>query len=334
MRRLAIGLCVTATALTLYGTGGSAYGQSGGDKPAASPPASGSAASEPAAPPAEPPAEPPAALPSSEATAAEVAGAKTPSEDPKLAGKKRWDDIAVLPRRYTLKAKRVELAPMYHFTLNNPLIRHHAVGAQVNFFLSEALWLGLEGQYYFAQQSIDSEGTYFLTGAQNKVLPAVNKLLGSAMLDFGYVPAHGKFALFNRAIVHWEGYVTLGVGFFMSEVIPVKRSDPAFRNVNAMFNVGVGSRLFLTRWLALNAFLKLYGYPDTFEPVANANYSRDPNGGCRDQLTGKMAGTQDFEDAYSACRKANGNTSLSLDVSFGLGLSFFLPPKFEYKQAR
>src|SRR5690349_4098019 len=101
MRRLAIGLCVwTATALTLSVTGNSAYGQ-----PAAAP-----AGSTEASPPAEPPGEAPAALPqSSDATAAEVAGARTPTDDVKLKGEKRWEDIAVLPRRYTLKAKRVEI---------------------------------------------------------------------------------------------------------------------------------------------------------------------------------------------------------------------------------
>ncbi len=325
MRRLAIGLCVwTATALTLSGTDRLAYARE--QQPAASPAA-------PAEKPADaPPAEAPASSPPGESATTEVSGAKTPTDGVQL--KTRWDDIAVLPRRYTLKAKRVELMPMYHFTLNNPLIRHHGFGGQLNFFLSEALWLGLEGTGYLPQQQSGSDGTYFLTGAQDKVLPAVNKLIFSALLDFGYVPAYGKFALFNRAIVHWEGYINLGVGAFMSEVIPVKRSDPTFQNISAMVKVGVGSRLFLSKFMALNAFLSLYGYPDTFEPVANVSYNRDTNGACRDYYTGKTAGTPEFEAAYASCRKANGNTTLSLDVVFGLGLSFFLPPKFEYKGPR
>jgi len=328
----------TATALTLtvdgFGTGNLAFGQQPAAPPAAAPPPAAAGSTEASPPPAEPPAEPPAALPgaSGEATAAEVASAKTPTDEVKV--KARWDDIAVLPRRYSLKARRVEITPTYFFTLNNPLIRHHAVGAQINYFLSEALWLGVEGQYYFPQQTNDSTGTYFLTGAQDKVLPAVNKLIFSALLDFGYVPAYGKFALFNRAIVHWEGYVTAGVGAFMSEVIPVKRSDPSFRNISAIFKVGVGARLFLTKWMALNSFLTLYGYPDTFEPVANVSYNRDVNGACKDYYAGKTAGTPEFESAYADCRKANGNTTLSLDVVFGLGLSFYLPPKFEYKLPR
>jgi hypothetical protein len=206
----------------------------------------------------------------------------------------------------------------------------------VNVFLSEALRLGVEGQYYFPQQSNDPTGTYFLTGAQDKVLPAVNKLVFSAMLDFGYVPAYGKFALFNRAIVHWEGYVTLGVGVFMSQVIPVKPSDPSFNNISAIFGPGIGQRLFLTRWLALNTFLKLLVYPDVFEPVGNASFNRTATGACATNhyFDGLMQGTQAFEDAYAQCRKDNGSKPFVADVVFGIGLSFFLPPKFEYKQAR
>lgn len=326
MRRLANRLCIwTATALAVCSTGRLAYGQS----QTQAPPEGGETA-----------AEPPAELPSTGATA-EVQSATTPTEAVRPQGE-RWKDILVLPRRAVLKAKRVEVVPMYHFNFNNPLIRHHGVGAQINYFLSEALWLGLEGTYYFADQSNSSTGTYFLIGVQDKVVPAVNKLIFSALLDFGYVPAQGKFALFNRKVVHWEGYVTLGVGTFMTQVIPVKRSDPAFTNVSAMFNVGLGSRLFITRWLALNAFLKMYGYPDTFEPVANAAFNRDTmppagggaGGGCASYFRGLMPGTDAFEDAYSQCRKDNGNTTLVLDVVFGIGMSFFLPPKFEYKLAR
>lgn len=317
MRRSAIRLCIwTATALAVCSTGQTALAQQ--------PPSGGEAAE---------PEEAPAALPpSSAATTAEVANAATPTEKVQAKGE-RWKDILVLPRRYVLKNRRVELMPMYQFNLNNPLMRNHGVGAQINFFLSEALWLGLEGSYYFPQQSTGSTGTYFLIGAQDKVLPAVNKLIFSAMLDFGYVPAYGKFALFNRHIMHWEGYVTAGVGTYMSEVVPVKRSDPAFKNISVMFNVGVGSRLFLTRWLALNAYLKLNGYPETFEPVANASYTRD-GAGCASYVKGQTPGTDGFESAYSDCRKENGNTTLTLDVNFGLGLSFFLPPKFEYKLPR
>jgi outer membrane beta-barrel protein len=315
MRRTAIRLCIwTATALAVCSTGSPAFGQEQKDQA----PAGGEA-------PAEPPAElPPAQSPPSPATAAEVATARTPTETVRAQGE-RWNEIVVLPRRTVLKARRVELFPVYHFNFANPLIRHHGIGAQINYFLSEALWLGIEGAYYFPEQDTGPKGTYFLIGAQDKVLPAVNKLIFSALLDFGYVPVQGKFALFNRKIVHWEGYVTAGVGTFMNEVIPVKADDPAFRNISFMFNAGFGSRLFLTRWLTLNAYLKLFGYLDTFEPVGNQAFTRTGTG-C--QAYPKT------EEGYAQCRKDNGSTTLSVDPFFGIGLSFFLPPKFEYRHPR
>ncbi len=315
MRRLAISLCIwTATALTLCSTGKPAFAQepapqTGGEEPAALPPG-----------------EQPAALPpSSGTTAAEVAAARTPTDNVVVQGE-RWKDILVLPRRPVLKSRRVELVPMYTVSFNNPLIRSHGVGAQLNYFLSEVLWLGLEGQYYFPEQSSGSTGTYFLIGAQDKVLPAVNKLVFSALLDFGYVPTYGKFALFNRTVVHWEAYVTAGVGTFMSQVIPVKLSDPSFNNLSAMVNFGVGTRLFLTKWMALNAYLKAYGHLETFEPVANSAYDR--TGSACSMKAAKS------EDDYAACRKDGGRTDFPFDVVFGIGLSFFLPPSFEYKLQR
>ena len=81
------------------------------------------------------------------------------------------------------------------------------------------------------EQMVSTEDSYYTYEYEShyKILPAINKTIFSALLDFGYVPAYGKFALFNRAIVHWEGYVSLGVGAFMSQVIPVKPSDPSFQ---------------------------------------------------------------------------------------------------------
>jgi len=265
--------------------------------------------------------------------AREVSGARTPTDDVKLRGE-RYRDILVLPRRSMLKAKRVELVPLYQFNFNSSLIRNHGVGAQINYFLSEVLWLGVEGNYYFPELSNNTTGNYFLSGAQTKVFPATNKLIFTALLDFGYAPVYGKFALFNKWVVHWESYVTLGVGAFMSEAIPFDPvNNPSFKNISAVFQVGLGNRLFLTKWLALNTFLKLYGYPDVFEPVANsAAFTRDA--GCSTYFTGLTRGTEAFENAFAQCRQDNGTRSLSLDVVFGVGLSFMLPPSFEYKQPR
>ena len=224
----------------------------------------------------------------------------------------------VLPRRTVLKAKRFELMPVYQFNFNNPLIRNHGIGIQGNYFLSEALWLGVEGNYYFNELSNNATGSYFLSASQTKVFPPTNKMIFTALLDAGYVPVYGKFALFNKAVMHWEGYVTLGVGAFMSEVVPYDPvNKPGFKTLSAVVQVGVGNRLFLTKWMALNTFLKMYLYPDRFEKIPGVS---------------RNLGESDAD--FIGRRQDEASSTLALDVVFGVGLSFFLPPSFEYRTAR
>src|SRR5262245_43367937 len=76
-------------------------------------------------------ASPPAEAPGTEAPA-EAEGAVTPSEAvPQLAPQEIW----AIPRRHTLRRKRVEFMPTYNVTINNPLIRHHGFGGAFNFYL-------------------------------------------------------------------------------------------------------------------------------------------------------------------------------------------------------
>ena len=165
-------------------------------------------------------------------------------------------------------------------------------------------------------------------------MPAVNKLVFRPCSTLAMMPAYGKVCAVQPRHRPLGGYITLGVGAFMSEVIPVKRSDPAFQNISAMVKVGVGSRLFLTKFMALNAFLSMYGYPDTFEPVANVSYNRDTTGACRITTPVRLQAPRSSRALYASCRKANGKHYALAGCSLRLGLSFYLPPKFEYKGPR
>jgi hypothetical protein len=136
-------------------------------------------------------------------------------------------------------------------------------------------------------------------------------------------PPSGKFALFNRAIVHWEGYVTLGVGAFMSQVIPVKRSDPVIQHdISAIFDIGVGSRLFLTKLAGSQRIPQAVWLPRQVRAGRQRFVQRaSVAGACKFFLAGKtVRHARAFEAAYSDCRKENGSTSIRwMYVQFGLG---------------
>src|SRR5262249_52458872 len=148
-------------------------------------------------------------------------------------------------------------------TINNNLVRHHGFGGIINFFLSETLNIGLEA-YYFQPQLLEH---YFLRGLDDRVLPSINRYRWSASADFGYVPMYGKFGLFGRWIFQWEAYVNLGVGVMQSEWIPRDPANQAATNYLAVGHVDLGTRLFLTKWLAIHVYLKDFLFADKFEPT-------------------------------------------------------------------
>jgi outer membrane beta-barrel protein len=264
---------------------------------------------QPAVPPAAPP---PAATPAPgaapEATEAEPAeGAKTEAgkaeEKPETAVS--WQDIVVVTRKTFLKMNRLELVPMVQITLNDNMIRHYGATAQLNYWLTDVLAVGIEGQK-FGHQFLEP---YDLVATAYRRLPTLNKYNFGASLNFHYVPFYAKFAVFNAGIVHWEGMITAGVGVTQSEVIPRDPQFPGWTNMLITPNVGFTTRFFLFSWLTVDLGVRDYIFVDKFEKT--------------DRMTA---------DVDSA--KANANSQLINHVMFTVGVSFWIPPSFSYTTFR
>jgi outer membrane beta-barrel protein len=257
--------------------------------------------------PGEPPAQP---TPSDEAlkpkssdvaptTPVLTTGAKRPESQ------ETWKDIVVIPRKYFLKRRRVELMPFFATTMNDNLIQHFALGGEVNYFLTDILSIGVAGMYYF-KNVLDQE---FYTRYHFHRVPSLNKYKYTATLNFAYVPIYGKFTLFNKSIMHYEVFATAGVGISGTEIIPRDyRYDPFSNNFTLTFPVGLGGRLFLTKWLAIQAAFRSYILLDKFEPTTR---------------------TDDVE-----ADKGNASTDIVNNMMFNIGFSFFLPTSFKYTTFR
>jgi outer membrane beta-barrel protein len=129
-------------------------------------------------------------------------------------------------------------------------------------------------------------------------------------LNFGYAPVYGKFAWFNKSIVHWEIYATGGVGVTETQDIPRDPASVAFKNTALTVPVGLGSRFFLFDWLTVNFALRDYILADKFEHLPNTTPT-DP-----------------------AAEKAAADSALVNNVMFYVGVGFYLPTKFQYKTPR
>jgi outer membrane beta-barrel protein len=218
-----------------------------------------------------------------------------------------WSDIVVVPRKAFLKGGRLELGPFYGQSVNDNLIRHHVFGVDLNYFLTDVIWVGLQGQYFIKQLTTQDE----LIGVQYNRTPTLNKYLYGGALNFGYVPLYGKFALFNRSIVHWEIWASAGIGATITEVIPRNPANAAlaFKNTDLTPNVGIGSRFFILDWLTVNFALRDYMLPDKFEPNPN-NPTINPT---------------------AADAKANADSAFVHNLMLYAGVGMYLPTKFTYK---
>ncbi|HXJ22135.1 MAG TPA: outer membrane beta-barrel domain-containing protein [Polyangia bacterium] len=232
----------------------------------------------------------------------DVGGAKATVKTTTLS----WNDIVVIPRKAFLKGGRLELQPFTGITINDNLIRHYVVGGDINYFLTDVFWVGLEGQYYIHQLTNEEE----LLGSEFNLAPTLNQYLYGGALNFGYVPVYGKFAFF-KSIVSWEIWASAGIGVTWTKVIARDPANDAvaFTNTDLTPNVGLGSRFFLLDWMTVNFGLRDYILPDKFEPKPNT-YST-------------------VADA-----KAHAQSALVNNVMFSVGIGIYLPTKFQYKTPR
>lgn len=216
-----------------------------------------------------------------------------------------WQDIVVVVRKPFLKQRRLELLPQWGVTMNDNIIRHFQFSGQLNYFLTDVLAIGLEGQYYVK----DLREPYDLVARQARRLPTVNKYNYGAALNFHYVPVYGKFAILDNHIIHWETFFTAGVGFTQSEVLPRDPAYEPFTNFLITPNVGASMRFFVTKFLTVNAGIRDYVFVDQFEAVGRTEVSGD-------------------------AAKENADSALINNVVFQAGISFWFPMSFEYTTFR
>ena len=90
-----------------------------------------------------------------------------------------------------------------------------------------------------------------------------------------------------------------------TEIIPRDPSNESFSNTALTFPIGVGGRLFLTRWLALQVSLRDYMMIDKFEPT-----NRGVDG---------------------AEAKSRAETRFINNLMFNVGVGIFIPFDFDYR---
>jgi outer membrane beta-barrel protein len=217
------------------------------------------------------------------------------------------EQIYAVQQLFALRVRRFELNPYWGVTLNDQFVSHNAPGLSINYYITNVLAIGVNGNYY-QPFNVDRDFNADVRRAARVGVP-LTEYQWSAALNFTYVPAYGKFAGFGDFIFHYDAYVVGGVGALSSRPIPV--IDPDERNFDwqpkLAFNAGVGLRIFFNRWFAAMLEVRDYVFNDELEA-----------------LSVNEENPADKGTWY-------GEKKITNNVQAQLGVSIFIPFSFDYR---
>jgi outer membrane beta-barrel protein len=209
---------------------------------------------------------------------------------------------------YALRYHRFEINPYFGLTMNDQFVSHDGPGLALNFYLTNVLAIGVNGNFYTNSNSAFN----FETSRAARIGEPITEYQWNANFNVSAVPVYGKFAGFGDFIFHYDFYVVGGVGAISTR--PIAVIDPDYRTFDYKpkvdFRVGGGLRIFFNRWFAAMFEVSDYIFFDDLE--------------------NPQVGT-------TAAQRADKSTWLSKDSSFTnnvqaqLGVSIFLPFSWEYR---
>jgi outer membrane beta-barrel protein len=227
-------------------------------------------------------------------------------------------EIYAVQQQYVIKAQRFEIQPYYAFTLNDQFVTHNAPGLALNYYITQVLAFGIDGNWYGGLNS-DSDFNFQNRRAARVAVP-LNNYQVRGDVNFTYVPMYGKFAGFGDFIFNYDAYLLGGVGVIRTE--PIAVIDPDNRkfdwNTFVNFNVGIGVRIFFTRWLAAVLEVRDVMFLDKIESISIAP-------GAATLPPTDPQSPQNPNTWYDQ------NTHFTNDVQLQVGISLFLPTSFEYR---
>jgi len=234
------------------------------------------------------------------------------------AKKKVRAEVYAVQQQYVIKASRFEIMPYFAFTLNDQFVSHDAPGLALNYYITQVLAVGVNGNSY---QGLNADSDFnFQNRRAARIAVPLNNYQLSGDVNFTYVPMYGKFAGFGDFIFNYDAFLEGGVGVIRTE--PIAVIDPDNRkftwNNLVNFDVGIGVRIFFTRWLAAVLEVRDIMFFDKIENLQIATGSTTlPLSSLQNPLN-----PQTWYDP---------STHFTNDVQLQVGLSLFLPTSFEYR---
>ena len=157
-----------------------------------------------------------------------------------------FSDIAVIQRRYLPKTKRFEFFLGGVTNLNDSFFVSNGLTGRLGYYFLEQ-W-GVEVQYsHFLNENRTVTDQLLNVGVNTDGLIATNSFYG---LDMKWNPVYGKYAYFNKKIIPFDLYFSLGVGI-SRPVVGNSAAGEKIRIDNAFtYRMATGQIFAMTKWFA------------------------------------------------------------------------------------
>ena len=175
--------------------------------------------------------------------------------------------IVVIQKKPFYKKKRVEFSFLAGWVPSNPFITYLPLEARIGFHLAEGFGLEIGGGLYPG-----AIGKSPIKNQINEDLKKYPHFLGVkifeqqvfyANFDMNWTPIHGKIRIAGlNWIAYWEILIQLGAGitgvynYEYTGRLASSKTNPI--ELRPTFNVGIGNRLWITKWLAFKLDLREY----------------------------------------------------------------------------
>lgn len=218
--------------------------------------------------------------------------------------------IWAIQQVYALRKGRFDLQPSFGVSMNDPFVQHQSFNLGLSYYITEVLSIGVSFNWYrFLDKETDVN--YSISRATHQTVP-INEYFWGGQLNMTYVPMYGKFAFLENWILHWDVWFIGGGGFIFTK--PISVIDPDYRTfdyeIKVAFNVGIGGRLYLTRFMAVFVELRDYIFPEKLEELT----------------TSSTPSIRADESNW-----ISDDVKLTNNVTLQAGISIFLPPTFDFK---
>ena len=181
-----------------------------------------------------------------------------------------WADkrkVDAIQKRDFLKDGRHEFTLHTGVIPNDEFYTYVAMGLRYSYFFAEDIGMEIWGTYEHALKT-DFEELLEQRAEDLLKVEVPQSVMLLAGVNAVWSPIHGKFAMFDSTLVHFDVYLSMGAGFILTQIRDLVGTEEGLEPDMAG-NVGFGFRVFLSDWISIRTDMRQYFYP-AWDPQGEA----------------------------------------------------------------